>query len=185
MELEKKQLISRMNAVYADIQKKYSDITPLLNTIAEIIESAIDENFRQYGRWDGNSNNVSLFSGGNNKWKDLADSTKDDYKRKGIEPLVRTLQRSQDMRNSINVTPQSPSSISIRMSSPYGEAHNYGFKGKVGVKAHIRKVKTSKGEKEVQILAHTREMNIPASPFLTLSEDDIFEIVEFIESQLF
>lgn len=171
-----------MNKVFVDVQNRFTNLSPVLNTIAEIIESAIDQNFREYGRWDGNSSSVGLFSGGNNRWKALADSTETEYKRRGIKPLKRTLQRSGDMRNSINIT---SIQIAIRMSSPYGAAHNFGFKGTVKVKAHLRKVKSGKEEKEVKVKAHSREMNVPASPFLTLTDNDIQEIIEFIESQLF
>lgn len=182
MDLQRKELIDQMNKVFADVQSKYSDISPLLDTIAEIIESAIDQNFREYGRWDGNSNSVGLFSGGSSRWKSLSPSTIKTYKRKGIAPLKRTLQRSQDMRNSINITPHGDSQIAIRMSSPYGAAHNFGFKGSVSVKSHLRKLKSGK---EYEVKAHTREMNVPSSPFLTLTDDDIQEIIEYIESQLF
>lgn len=182
MDLERKALIDQMNKVFADLQSRLTNLSPVLNTIAEIIESSIDQNFREYGRWDGNSSSVTLFSGGNSRWKNLSPSTIEDYKRRGISPLKRTLQRSQDMRNSINITPYGNSQIAIRMSSPYGAAHNFGFKGSVGVKSHLRKLKSGK---EYEVKAHTREMDVPASPFLTLTDDDIQEIIEYIESQLF
>jgi phage gpG-like protein len=182
MDLERKQLIDRMNSVYSSVQEQYSDLTPLLDTIAEIIEQAIDQNFSNYGRWNGNSSSVDLFSGGNSRWKPLATSTIKVYKRRGINPLKRTLDRTANMRDSINVTPHGNSQISIRMASPYGAAHNFGFKGKVSVVQHLRK---NKSGKEYEVKAHTREMNVPASPFLTLTDDDIIEIIEFIESQLF
>lgn len=181
MDLERKALIDQMNKVFAEVQSRLTDMTPVLDTIAEIIESAIDQNFREYGRWDGNATSVGLFSGGGNKWKALSDSTIEDYKRRGIAPLKRTLQRSQDMRNSINITPYGKTQIAIRMSSPYGAAHNFGFKGTVNVKSHLRKRKDGK---EYEVKAHSREMNVPASPFLTLTDDDIQEIVDYIESQL-
>ncbi len=182
MDLERKELIDKMNAVYAEVQKKYSNITPLLGTIAEIIESAIDKNFSSYGRWDGSSSSVDLFSGGNSRWKPLAKSTIKDYKRRGINPLKRTLDRSANMRDSVNVTPYGKDQISIKMTSPYGAAHNFGFQGKVSVVQHLRKTKAGK---EYEVKAHTREMDVPASPFLTLTDDDIIEIIEEIESQLF
>lgn len=182
MDLNRKELIDQMNSVFADIQNRVTNLTPVLDTIAEIIEQSIDKNFNEYGRWDGNSNTVDLFSGGNNRWKNLSPSTIKDYKRRGINPLKRTLDRSAAMRDSINVTPYGNSQIAIRMSSPYGAAHNFGFKGTVNVKSHLRKRKNGK---EYEVKAHTREMNVPASPFLTLTEDDIQEIIEFIESQLY
>lgn len=185
MDLERKALIDQMNKVFAEVQSRLTDMTPVLDTIAEIIESAIDQNFREYGRWDGDATSVGLFSGGGNKWKALSVSTIKDYKRRGIAPLKRTLQRSQDMRNSINITPYGKTQIAIRMSSPYGAAHNFGFKGTVNVKAHLRKVKSGKEKKEYEVKAHSRKMNVPASPFLTLTDDDIQEIVEYIENQLF
>ena len=185
MDLNRKELIDQMNSLFSALKSRLTNLSPVLNTIGEIIESSIDQIFREYGRWDGNSNSVDLFSGGNNRWKNLSARTIKDYKRRGIAPLKRTLQRSQDMRNSINITPYGNSQIAIRMSSPYGAVHNFGYKGEVNVKSHLRKVKTGKEEKEVEVRAHTREMNVPASPFLTLTEDDIQEIIEFIESQLF
>lgn len=184
MELATRDLIKQMNKLFAGLEEKYKNLTPVLNTVAEIIDSAIDENFRQYGRYDSSSPTIDLFSGGNSRWKPLSDKTKAIYKKKGITPLVRTLKRTADMYNSISVTPQGTNTISIRMSSPYGEAQNYGFRGKVNVKAHLRKIKSGKKKKEIQVKAHTRNVNIPASPFLTLTDEDILEIVEFIEGQL-
>ena len=182
MDLERKQLIDQMNVVFAEVQSRTTLLNPLLTNIAGIIESSIQQNFREYGRWDGNSNSVDLFSGGNSRWKPLADNTLKDYNRKGVAPLVRTLRRTGNLRNSINVTPHGDSQISIRLASPYGATHNFGFKGKVSVVQHLRK---NKSGKEYEVKTHTRDMNVPASPFLTLTDDDIIEIIEFIESQLF
>ena len=44
----------------------------------------------------------------------------------------------------------------------YGRTHELGFKGKVPVRAHTRKV----GGKRVPVRAHSRQMDIPKRPFL-------------------
>jgi phage gpG-like protein len=44
----------------------------------------------------------------------------------------------------------------------YGRTHELGFKGRVPVRAHTRKL----GGKSVPIRAHTRQMDIPKRPFL-------------------
>lgn len=44
----------------------------------------------------------------------------------------------------------------------YGRAHELGYKGRVAVKAHTRKVQG----KRVPVRAHSRQMDIPKRPFL-------------------
>jgi phage gpG-like protein len=44
----------------------------------------------------------------------------------------------------------------------YGRVHEFGFKGRVPVKAHTRKL----GGKRVPVRAHSRQVDIPKRPFL-------------------
>ncbi|EPK9979350.1 MULTISPECIES: HK97 gp10 family phage protein [Acinetobacter calcoaceticus/baumannii complex] len=52
----------------------------------------------------------------------------------------------------------------------YAAAHEYGFKGDVTVKAHLRMIKMAFGKsinpKQVNIKAHTRKVNLPENSFL-------------------
>lgn len=56
----------------------------------------------------------------------------------------------------------SPGQAHVKTLVPYAKAHNEGFKGTVNIPAHVRKIKTVKGiGKEVDVRAHTRNMNLP------------------------
>ncbi|KCX98868.1 HK97 gp10 family phage protein [Acinetobacter pittii] len=52
----------------------------------------------------------------------------------------------------------------------YAPPHEYGFKGDVTVKAHLRMIKMAFGKsinpKQVNIKAHTRKVNLPENSFL-------------------
>lgn len=53
----------------------------------------------------------------------------------------------------------------------YGRVHEYGFKGTVSVRAHLREVKQAFGKplqeaKQVFVRAHSRQMNLPERSFL-------------------
>lgn len=53
----------------------------------------------------------------------------------------------------------------------YGRAHEYGFNGSVGVKAHLRQIKQAFGRSlkqplSVQVRAHNRQIRLPERSFL-------------------
>lgn len=52
----------------------------------------------------------------------------------------------------------------------YAPIHEYGFKGSVDVKAHLREIKKAFGRpippKEIEVRAHARMMNLPERSFL-------------------
>lgn len=52
----------------------------------------------------------------------------------------------------------------------YAPVHEYGFKGSVDVKAHLREIKKAFGRpippKEIEVRAHARMMNLPERSFL-------------------
>jgi phage gpG-like protein len=59
-----------------------------------------------------------------------------------------------------------PGQAIVRTSVPYAKAHNEGFKGKVNVKATVRRVKTVTGITEVPVKAFSRNMNLPKRQFM-------------------
>ena len=77
------------------------------------------------GRCDGSESDISIFSGGSQKWKALATSTKEKYKRLGWE-LEPTLNRTKGLMSTIEVRPQGKSSAIISANSPYAAIHQYG-----------------------------------------------------------
>lgn len=83
------------------------------------------ENFDTRGRWDGNENDITIFSGDSQKWKALATSTKEKYQKLSWE-LEPTLNRSKGLMSTIEVSPQGKSSITISANSPYAAIHHYG-----------------------------------------------------------
>lgn len=78
-------IIENLNNAFREIRKKYDDLTPVLKIISAMIDRALSANFDERGRWDGNDSNITIFSGGSQKWKALATSTKDKYKNLGWE----------------------------------------------------------------------------------------------------
>jgi len=66
----------------------------------------------------------------------------------------------------------------------YGRIHELGFKGPVQVMAHVREVKQAFGKKTtprlVYVRAHTRNVNMPARPFLRPAIDDKMDAIERI-----
>jgi phage gpG-like protein len=120
-----KYIINSLSQKFIELQKQFDDLTPVLEVVSALIERAISENFDARGRWDGNENDITIFSGGSQKWKALASSTKEKYQRLGWE-LEPTLNRSKGLMSTIEVRPQGKSSIVISANSPYAAIHQYG-----------------------------------------------------------
>lgn len=77
------------------------------------------------------------------------------------------------LNNSINFdVSSSDTQIQGVVSTPveYAPIHEYGFKGSVDVKAHLREIKKAFGRpippKEIEVRAHARMMNLPERSFL-------------------
>lgn len=53
---------------------------------------------------------------------------------------------------------------------PYAHVHEFGYRGQVSIPAHVRRIDQVYGrsipEKSINIRAHSRQMNIPARPYL-------------------
>jgi phage gpG-like protein len=59
----------------------------------------------------------------------------------------------------------------------YGKAHEYGFKGAIGVKAHLRVIKQAFGKSiypvTISVAGHTRNVNLPERSFLRSALKDV------------
>lgn len=172
-------------------QKQFDDLTPILEVMSALIERAISENFDAHGRWDGNENDISIFSGGTQKWKALASSTKEKYQRLGWE-LEPTLNRSKGLISTIEVRPQGTSSIVISANSPYAAIHQFGgtLTPTIPITSKMRKFFWAKyyntGLVNWKAMALTKKKElkptnrIPARPYITLTQEDWEEIVELM-----
>ena len=136
-----------INTVVAQLKGKYSNLTPVLEHIAALVQSAIDDNFDQNGRWDGSG--TDIFSGGEQRWTELAKSTEKRYSKLGYE-LKPTLRRSGILQSSIEVRPYGKSSVMISSNLEYAAVHQFG----------------------------SSKNGIPARPFITLTEQDVQDIVK-------
>lgn len=152
--------IKDLARIVGQVNKKIeAAVEESLPEISEIIASSIEENFRVGGRWDGNGNMITLHSGGDVRWKPLAESTKKQYKKKGLKP-ERTLQRTAGgLASSIEVRPLGRGRISTSAKKVYARIQNLGGETRPGNK-------------------------IPASPYLVLQLQDIEDIQEVITRNL-
>ena len=182
------QIITQLNGVFRTLKSKYDDLTPVLEMVSALIDRAISANFDERGRWDGKESDITIFSGGSQKWKALASSTKEKYQRLGWE-LEPTLNRTKGLMSTIEVRPQGKSSVVISANSPYVAIHQYGgtLKPTIPITSRMRKFFWAKfyetGFESWKGLALTKKkelkpvIQIPARPYITLTEDDLEEII--------
>jgi len=187
------QLISQLNEVFRFLKSQYDDLTPVLEMISALIDRAISANFDERGRWDGNENDITIFSGGSQKWKALASSTKEKYQRLGWE-LEPTLNRTKGLMSTIEVRPQGKSSVVISANSPYAAIHQFGgtIKPTIPITPKMRKFFWAKfyetGIDSWKGIALTKKkelklvIQIPARPFITLTEKDLEGIIEILSN---
>ena len=187
------QIISQLNGVFRSLKSQYDDLTPVLEMVSALIDRAISANFDERGRWDGNESDITIFSGGTQKWKALATSTKEKYQRLGWE-LEPTLNRTKGLMSSIEVRPQGKSSVVISANSPYAAIHQFGgtLKPTIPISLKMRKFFWAKyfetGFENWKALALTKKkelrpvIQIPARPYITLTEEDLEEIITLLFS---
>ena len=183
------QIISQLNGVFRTLKSQYDDLTPVLEMVSALIDRAITANFDERGRWDGNQSDITIFSGGSQKWKALASSTKEKYQRLGWE-LEPTLNRTKGLMSTVEVRPQGKSSVVISANSPYAAIHQYGgtLNPTIPITSRMRKFFWAKYyETDYDIwkgLALTKKnelkpvIQIPARPYITLTEEDLEEIFQ-------
>lgn len=186
------QIISQLNSVFRTLKSHYDDLTPVLEMVSALIDRAISANFNERGRWDGNESDITIFSGGSQKWKALANLTKEKYQRLGWE-LEPTLNRTKGLMSTIEVRPQGKSSIVISANSPYAAIHQFGgtLKPTIPIFLKMRKffwVKYYETRQENwKALALTKKkelkpvIQIPARPYITLTEEDLGEIIDLFK----
>ncbi|MBX3045120.1 MAG: phage virion morphogenesis protein [Candidatus Kapabacteria bacterium] len=186
----KDELVNKINNVLKKIAERTDDLTPVLYLISAKIEIAIDRNFDEGGRWDGSG--TSILSGGSQKWKPLSFATKIGYKKFGYA-LSPTLHRSTaGLRTTISAQPRGSSSIGITANSPYAAIHQFGgtINKQVNVKEHARKITQAFGKsinpKNIRVASFSRKMNtvIPARPYITLTEEDLQDILDLISGSI-
>lgn len=141
-----------------------------IQSIIALINDEIDQNMALHGRWDGHG--TSLFSHGDNRWQELAPSTIESYqykynsrysvKTKTGKTVTRvnktknefeeepTLIRSGRLRRSIAVTYKNDLTFELSANTPYAAIHQLGGG------------------------------NIPARPYLVLSESAIQKIIKLV-----
>jgi len=171
------------------LNKNVTNLAPVMPKVAGLVRAAIDKNFAARGRWDGKG--VGPFSGGTQKWKPLASSTKTKYARKGYE-MQPTLRRNNDLYASIQITTQG-NNIYISSNSRYAQTHQEGATIKHpggtpyvylegGKIAFVSKKKADQRAQAGKKTARTKPHNIvvPPRPFLTLTEQDVDKIVAAI-----
>jgi phage gpG-like protein len=190
-----KYIINSLSQKFIELQKQFDDLTPVLEVISALIERAISENFDARGRWDGNESDITIFSGGSQKWKALASSTKEKYQKLGWE-LEPTLNRSKGLMSTIEVRPQGKSSIVISANSPYAAIHQYGgtLTPTIPITSKMRKFFWAKyyntGLVNWKALALTKKkelkptIRIPARPYITLTQEDWEEILQTFSTYL-
>ncbi len=189
------QIISQLNSVFRTLKSQYNDLTSVLEMVSALIDRAITANFDERGLWDGNESDITIFSGGSQKWKALSSSTKEKYQRLGWE-LEPTLNRTKGLMSTIEVRPQGKSSIVISANSPYAAIHQFGgtLKPTIPISLKMRKFLWAKfyetGIESWKGLALTKKkelkpvIQIPARPFITLTEEDMEEIIELFSNRL-
>lgn len=187
-------IINKINKTMNDLQVLYSDISPLMPGIAAIIAQNIDMNFAENGRINQsavNSGSQDLFElAGDDRWEALKDSTKSAYKRKGYE-LNPTLVRTEHLRNQTEVSVQG-TSIKIVSNSTHGAAHQFGSDHTTHPKVtpKMRKFFWAKfyetDDEMWKWLALTKkqqldiDVHIPARPFITIHQDTLENINEYL-----
>lgn len=141
-----------------DVQKMLKDLAgrvqnrqPLMKKIAGIMYDAVEENFRHEGRPRWKPSKRANMQGG------------------------QTLQDTGSLAASISKKHDN-NSAQVGTNKVYAAVHQFGFKGRVNIPSHTRRVK--KGVAAVK--AHSRRMNIHARPFLKLTDGDLNEIKKTI-----
>jgi phage virion morphogenesis protein len=127
-----------------------------LAEIGEILMSSIEENFLQEGRYES----ADSWHGGSNRWRDLAESTKEARRKVGKWP-GKKLQMSQGgLAASIHPEVHGDN-LEIGSNKVYAAIHQFG--GKAG---------------------RGRKVNIPARPYLVVQEEDIDEIMDTLGNHM-
>ena len=152
-----------------DLSRKAEDLSPLMRQTAGIMHDAVEQNFDQEGR---------------PKWKGLSQSTINRREKKGHWP-GKILQVKGQLAASINEQHSKDFAL-VGTNKKYARAHQEGFSDTVSVSGFTRRQKSRdvrEGRKTVAkgiafVKAHSRQMNIPARPFLNVTDRELRKILD-------
>lgn len=151
-------LIEQINDILQQMQKENQNLRPIMVHVAGMVAQMINKNFVAKGRWDGNAYNISILSGGNQRWKPLSSG----YKERVLEKYNSadpTLYRTGALKRSIEVNP-TKTGIEITANTPYAKKHQLGSR----------------------IVTKNATINMPPRPYLTITKDELKDILGFISS---
>lgn len=181
------ELIDELNKYFDYLKKRIEDPGPLLNLFAAEVHQMILDNFENEGRWNGVSDNVSIFSGGSNKWAPHKESTIESYfHSKTQRPNNQILKRSGAMERSIEVyaIEEGDPGLIISTGMDYSAIHQYGGIIRQKVSPRQRKyfwrMYYNTGSLRWFFMALAKELTIeiPARPYITLTEEDVERLVD-------
>jgi len=159
-----------IQAALKRLVKATGDLTPAMKNIGEYMVQATEQRFDSETGPDGQ------------KWPEVSAATRERKK----HPKVLT--ESHRLRGSIH--PEAgKDSVEVGTNVPYAAIHQFGFYGQVNIPAHTRLIKTAFGQPLkhpvwARIEPYTLQQNVPARPFLGISEADKEEILTIIEDHI-
>jgi phage virion morphogenesis protein len=150
--------------------KATGDLTPAMKNIGEYLVQATEQRFDSETGPDGQ------------KWQEVSVATRARKK----HPKVLT--ESHRLRRSIHPEADKDS-VTVGTNVPYAAIHQFGFSGQVNMPAHDRLIKTAFGKELkhpvwARIEPYKLQQNLPARPFLGISEADKEEILAIIEDHI-
>ncbi len=138
------------------MEKRASDLRPLLKVLGELARTSVMRNFEVGGR--------------PTKWKVSKRAAAE-----GGQTLVDKGLLKQSIASArLQITDRS---VSLGTNVRYAAAHHFGFSGSVQIPEHKRLIKEAFGRKlkfpvYAIVRAHMAQRNIPARPFMLLQADD-------------
>jgi phage gpG-like protein len=146
-----------------ELERRGTDLRPVMEVIGDIVLSNIEDNFANEGRYS----DPTSWRGGSKKWKDLSAIT---VKRRGSAHPI--LQVSGQLAASIHKEASSKSVI-VGTNKEYAAAQQFGVLKTVRVPAYQRKGEEGNTQ---WVKGHSRIMKLPPRPFMTVSADSVKEI---------
>ncbi|MBF0516365.1 MAG: phage virion morphogenesis protein [Nitrospirae bacterium] len=170
IEIDNDTITSKLQA----LQRRMTDLSPLMAQIAGIMMASVEENFAEEGR---------------PKWAALKSSTLAARAKTGHDSKI--LQVTGGLASSIQQT-SGRNYAAVGTNKKYAAVHQFGFHGTVTVKAHSRKIFTTKGKSgktlkhkklkdTTNVKSFSRNMDITARPFLAVTDKDVQKIIAAIE----
>lgn len=169
----------------AELRRKFNsmNVSVVLPGVRELVRTSIVRNFQAGGRYGS-----ERLGGGGTKWVKSS--------RSGIEK-GQTLRNKGILMNSIEIKVNAGNNkiqIIAGSNMPYARIHQFGFFGSETVKDHFRKRKGKKNfgkldgkRKQIsqdltiyKVNSFTRNMRMPARPYLVIQQADIEEIGKLI-----